>query len=817
MAQLTRRESVRNDATRRQGSCTKASRAAKPAPSAQAACVDNPAAAQAACARPSRRRRDSVSRARPPAVRAAVAAVLALALGAFGCAPAGSAGKAPEVQASDRSYVEERVPLPEGLPFVADLAIDETGALLVVAQDAQRTMAALCRQDADASWQRTKEVDAAAVAGQDASMPAVAMTPQGKLVGVVMPSDGTAAFLCTADGDSVRTAPLELADAGVPRLRCFDERSAFVMTADGGALRVDTATGQQRGAYALKAGERASDLAVVGGRACVVVSSAQGGEIVAGLAVVDQETGAREDAGSSLQQAFESVVSSGEAGAFVPPSVASDGETLFVCSQGRLFACTEEGEVTQMMTADGTQLANPGLLPARLAVPPEDAAEGFAILYSDPGQPQAPHAVCRYAEGEREEPSAKLVVYALQDCPEIQQAAATYRDVRPDVAVEVQVGIPAGSGLSADDALRALNASLLAGTGPDLLVLDGLPLDRLVGQGMLLDVADQVDAWAAEGNCFEGVLRSLGDGEGCYAVPTRMVVPVVAGNADAVGRAASLSDLAAYGGTGETRALLAPSLSLYALWVADYGAIVTQGHGVDAAALREFFRCAKDLTDATVDNLAASNGAAGAEANDYRNTLLERFGKPPASFALGEAQITGVRQMEVGCVGDTLDFGSLFLLSANAAYPCTYAALDFSGNRPFAARAVLGVSARGTQTDEATAFLSYVLSADAQMQGQGSGLPVNRQAFEDSLRRAEGGYQVSFGGGASSTYACDGLSSEDLDACAAFVESVQTPVVFDRAVSDAVFAGLESYCQGEATLDDAVASTVQKIDLYRAE
>ena len=131
MAQLTRRESVRNDATRRQGSCTKASRAAKPAPSAQAACVDNPAAAQAACARPSRRRRDSVSRARPPAVRAAVAAVLALALGAFGCAPAGSAGKAPEVQASDRSYVEERVPLPEGLPFVADLAIDETGALLL--------------------------------------------------------------------------------------------------------------------------------------------------------------------------------------------------------------------------------------------------------------------------------------------------------------------------------------------------------------------------------------------------------------------------------------------------------------------------------------------------------------------------------------------------------------------------------------------------------------------------------------------------------------------------------------------------------------
>ena len=32
-----------------------------------------------------------------------------------------------------------------------------------------------------------------------------------------------------------------------------------------------------------------------------------------------------------------------------------------------------------------------------------------------------------------------------------------------------------------------------------------------------------------------------------------------------------------------------------------------------------------------------------------------------------------------------------------------------------------------------------------------------------------------------------------------------------------VYKRQESYCQGEATLDDAVASTVQKIDLYRAE
>ena len=45
----------------------------------------------------------------------------------------------------------------------------------------------------------------------------------------------------------------------------------------------------------------------------------------------------------------------------------------------------------------------------------------------------------------------------------------------------------------------------------------------------------------------------------------------------------------------------------------------------------------------------------------------------------------------------------------------------------------------------------------------------------------------------------------------------ETPAWFISSSSFSTCLLYTSYCQGEATLDDAVASTVQKIDLYRAE
>ena len=44
-----------------------------------------------------------------------------------------------------------------------------------------------------------------------------------------------------------------------------------------------------------------------------------------------------------------------------------------------------------------------------------------------------------------------------------------------------------GAGLTKDDALRTLNTELLAGEGPDVLILDGADLESFSGSGLLED------------------------------------------------------------------------------------------------------------------------------------------------------------------------------------------------------------------------------------------------------------------------------------------------------------------------------------------
>lgn len=129
---------------------------------------------------------------------------------------------------------------------------------------------------------------------------------------------------------------------------------------------------------------------------------------------------------------------------------------------------------------------------------------------------------------------ADLVVYLLEGRDtatqgianvesSLRQIAATFEDAE-GLSVEVRVGIPADSGVTADDAQRALNASLLAGDGPDVIVLDGLPLDRMAQQGTLLNLAGARDLLLGSDSFYENILFGLDDASD-YAVPTSVLAP----------------------------------------------------------------------------------------------------------------------------------------------------------------------------------------------------------------------------------------------------------------------------------------------------
>ena len=75
--------------------------------------------------------------------------------------------------------------------------------------------------------------------------------------------------------------------------------------------------------------------------------------------------------------------------------------------------------------------------------------------------------------------------------------------------VDITVALPEGTAVTRDDAIRTLNTELLSGNGPDVLVLDGLPVENYIGQGMLLDLSSAVQPMLDPGAVLPNIASSF--------------------------------------------------------------------------------------------------------------------------------------------------------------------------------------------------------------------------------------------------------------------------------------------------------------------
>ena len=728
---------------------------------------------------------------------AALVATMLLLAGAAACAPATTTASTSASEDAS-SFREEKVRLPEAMTDVFDARVAEDGGLLVAARDAQRTRVAVFRQADDGAWAESFGTDGLAPAIDGGSFMVSCLMPDGSLLcGVIGSEEGLACY--RVQGGSHEALPFSI-EATVQRLVPHDDGTLFV-DARTSLSRIDAATGEERCSYKLDAESYVSDFAVRDGVLYVIVSRGGADMVETAVQAFDVETGAPREVDPGLLAALESALPSKVApGAASPSLIANGSDGLYVCAKGNVYRC-EPGSAERVLAGDDTHLANSGEMPRKLVVQPDG---GFAILYdAGAGSMTVRSMAYRYVKGARVEPAETIVVYALQGNADIQQAAATFRDEHPDIAVEVRTGIPADSGLSVDDALRSLNADLLAGTGPDVLVLDGLPLDQLAGQGMLRDISEDVRAVVADGSYYENVLGAFATDEGCFAVPTRFSVPAMVGDEEVLAQAGALEGLAAYlSATEESRSLLAPSTSASTLYLASRPALAGDDGKLHAEALASFFACTRQLLEMGEANLP---GTADPSYDHIAHAVARLDGaRSDARFA-------------VGTIRDPKDFGTAGIGVANVDYACAWAPLAFGGARVFQPNTILGVSAGSDSPEAAGEFVAYLLGRSQQMRCASTGLPVSRDAFEEVVR-ACGGYAVGFGSDEGmKNYERAALSEDEIQACNRFLESATTACVDDKVETDAIAAGLSAYCLDGVSLEDAVEATMRKVSLYEAQ
>ena len=142
-------------------------------------------------------------------------------------------------------------------------------------------------------------------------------------------------------------------------------------------------------------------------------------------------------------------------------------------------------------------------------------------------------------------PDKELKVYSLKKDQTLQQAVSAYQKAHQDVFVKYEVGMSGENGLTAEDAIKALNTEIMAGNGPDVIMLDGLPIESYLAKGMLADLSENLKAVEEKEEFFDNITRVYEEDGKIYAIPTRFRIPLLMGNEEFVSNIQDLSSLSA--------------------------------------------------------------------------------------------------------------------------------------------------------------------------------------------------------------------------------------------------------------------------------
>ncbi|MCL1810020.1 MAG: extracellular solute-binding protein [Clostridiales bacterium] len=449
-----------------------------------------------------------------------------------------------------------------------------------------------------------------------------------------------------------------------------------------------------------------------------------------------------------------------------------------------------------------------------------EVTEGeFFIASSGDGKSKLHHFT--YDPNIAARPENELVVFTLNENRTLRQAAGIFQKMHPDTKVNIQVGM-GDDGATVADITRVLNTEIMAGNGPDIIMLDGLNAGNYIDKGVFLDVTDLVDEESSKEQMVESVLKAFDKDGKIYAVPAKFTVPLIfadAKNADAMKDIGSLADFAA---ANPDIGIIGDKTADNLLKVFLPGSMPgwLSGKEINEEKLAEYFGAIKTMADTPASVIEPPERMNRGAAMGGGNVMI-RMG--PA-FEVGESNPNEIFNFAFGnihaYVGKIASMRSL--MGANMACErrgdCVVLPLPGLSENVYIPSAITGINAKGKHIDIAKDFLRTMLSKDVQSVKLEDGFAVNVNSIRDTMETENNFYMTM----ANATVAGEALSGgapsietqeKVIDLCLA----VKTPYLVNNTLAEMILDEARGYFDGDKDLERAIADIRERTKIYLAE
>ena len=409
------------------------------------------------------------------------------------------------------------------------------------------------------------------------------------------------------------------------------------------------------------------------------------------------------------------------------------------------------------------------------------------------------------------DPNKTITIWSLEDNAFVRAAITEMWRQHPDAYITYEIALSGDTAVSASDAIRTLNTRLLSGSGPDILILDGTPIESYAGRGMLLDLSE-----ADTDKIYQNLLEPFVFDGRTYVIPTQFSIPVLMSDASILEETQTLDALVnrvlrgnptapVMHGRGLLGATPAEERSelyfenleeLYEImWLTSARAFINNNQ-LDSDSLREFLAAMEaisnmyNLTEPRETPVAMGMSVVvmstgGGMTNMFSGSLVQYLAH---TTNMGAFSIEHLTMLQLFMERSDADITAFPGLAPGAWQPST----------------MVGISADTAVAEFAMEFINTMLSTNVQQINHGEGLPITREGIAvqiDTLNDA----LVSAGGDPFE------MDLDDL------ISQLQIPALMETVLREMIWETVERLCTGRIDLEGAVREVEQNIRNYLAE
>lgn len=437
-------------------------------------------------------------------------------------------------------------------------------------------------------------------------------------------------------------------------------------------------------------------------------------------------------------------------------------------------------------------------------------------------------------------PENLVTVYSLREQDVVRQAIAQFQMENPDIFVRYEVGLSGTDAKAREDAVKKLNTELMAGKGPDVIILDELPAKSYEEKGILKDLRPHIDSFTGDAALLPNIVDAFTHEGSVYMMPVTFKLPMVAGRqenlagiTDYASLAAAAEKIKAEKSEAEIGRFFSEEATMRWFLPVAATAFMEESGGINEAKLAEYLSLTDSLYTTAVEGIVDSAKETygyqreAYSKGEYGYWHFNNIAQQSDDFFLSDMELA------VGMLEDVYGYQEMLSLKyCEGLEDVEMKSFDGMSAGVFEPAVLVGLNASAGHQEDAERFFDILMGYEVQNLLY-DGFTVNDAALKSRLSPQwqifqNSGMDMDYGEVCSSLGGTTGdgrewyleihmPTKEEFEKLYDLCSSVKTPYLKDPVVESAVIESGGLYLAGQLSEEEAVRKIMAKVEIYMAE